>query len=62
MADYPVFVSPDGDHEQVAPTPADQVRLRYRGWAEKPASSAADTAVEMPAEKPKPRQRARAEK
>ena len=29
---YPVFVSPDGEHEQVASSPAAQVRLRHAGW------------------------------
>lgn len=29
---YPVYVSPDGKSEQVAPTPARAVQLKHAGW------------------------------
>jgi hypothetical protein len=29
---YPVYVSPDGQNEQAATTPARAVQLRYAGW------------------------------
>jgi hypothetical protein len=29
---YPVFVSPDGTREQVAPTAARVVQLKHAGW------------------------------
>ena len=67
MADYPVYVSPDGNHEQAAPTPADRVRLRYLGWtvkparAGRPAEQAAEQAAEPVAE-PEPRSKPRRQK
>lgn len=29
---YPVYVSPDGEHEQAVSSPAQQVRLTHAGW------------------------------
>lgn len=29
---YPVYVSPDGEHEQAAGSPAQRVRLEFAGW------------------------------
>jgi hypothetical protein len=29
---YPVYVSPDGQTEQAAPTPAREVQLKHAGW------------------------------
>jgi hypothetical protein len=30
-----VYVSPDGQKEQIAPTPAREVQLRHAGWTRK---------------------------
>jgi hypothetical protein len=35
MSGYPVYVSPDGKHEQVAATPVRQVQLKHAGWRPK---------------------------
>ena len=29
---YPVYISPDGQHEQAAGSPAVRVRLEHAGW------------------------------
>jgi hypothetical protein len=29
---YPVYVSPDGVHEQYATSPSHEVRLKFAGW------------------------------
>lgn len=32
MPQYPVYESPDGEHEQIASTPAREVHLKHAGW------------------------------
>lgn len=44
-----VYVSPDGQTEQTASTPADRVRLRHAGWTPKPKRTAAPKAAETAA-------------
>ncbi len=38
MAESVTFTSPDGNHERVANTPGDIVKMRFNGWREKPAA------------------------
>lgn len=35
MSDYPVYVSPDGEHEQVVASAVRRVQLEHAGWRQK---------------------------
>lgn len=52
---YPVYRSSDGKREQIAPTPAREVELKFRGWTKvtQPRKKTTTT-TEKTADAPKP--------
>ena len=53
---YPVYRSPDGQSEQVAPTPAREVQLKFGGWTKvsQPRTKTTTADKTTDAAKPKP--------
>ena len=51
---YPVYRSPDGKHEQIAPTPAREVELQFNGWTKVTQPRKKSATTEKPADAPKP--------
>lgn len=51
---YPVYRSPDGTREQIAPTPAREVELKFRGWTKVTQPRKKTTTTEKAADAPKP--------
>jgi hypothetical protein len=51
---YPVYRSPDGKREQIAPNPAREVQLRFAGWVKvtQPRKKTTEKAADAP--KPNP--------
>jgi hypothetical protein len=54
---YPVYRSPDGKREQIAPNPAREVKLRFDGWTKvTQPRKRTTTTTEKAADAPKPNQ------
>jgi hypothetical protein len=51
---YPVYQSPDGETEQVAPTPAREAQLKFAGWTKVtvPRTRPANAAKPQPPDSP----------